>query len=88
MNKNLTPEQRDRLLRLDSAEQVFSVVAAMLDEARADERQRIATAIEAGYLGPDFGRRYDGHESPDAALSNAYDEGLEHAARVARGDEA
>ena len=48
-------------------------------------REEIAKGIEAKYLGPDSGRGYDGREAPDAALRNAYDEGLEFAARIARG---
>lgn len=63
---------------------VERIVAARVAEARADERERIAQAIEGKYLGPDSGRSHDGHEAPDAALRNAYDEGLEVAACIAR----
>jgi len=73
---------------LDDAYEIAPVVAALIaeavDQARAEERERIAAAIESGYLGPDFGRQYDGRESPDARLHDAYDEGLESAARIAR----
>jgi hypothetical protein len=62
------------------AEALMPWVAAQ----RAEERERIAQAVEATYLGADFGRSYDGRESPDAALHHAYDEGLQDAARVAR----
>jgi len=61
-----------------------ALIAEAVDQARAEERERIAAAIESGYLGPDFGRQYDGRESPDARLHDAYDEGLESAARIAR----
>jgi len=60
--------------------------AAAATKARADERERIAQAIEAKYLGPDSGRSHDGREAPDAHCRNAYDEGLEAAVRIARGD--
>lgn len=50
----------------------------------AAERERIARAIEASYLGADFGRNYDGTESPETALAHAHDEALNHAARIAR----
>ena len=43
-----------------------------------------AQAIEAKYLGADFGRQYDGRESPDAALHNAYNEGLQTAVEAVR----
>jgi hypothetical protein len=58
---------------------------AALKVALAEQREEIAREIEAKYLGPDFGRQYDGRESPDAAIFNAHDEGLELAARIARG---
>ena len=57
---------------------------AVREEAKAEERERIAQAIEAKYLGPDSGRGYDGREAPDAHCRNAYDEGLETAASIAR----
>ena len=63
---------------------VAALIAEAVDQARAEERERIAAAIEAAYLGPDFGRQYDGRDSPDARLQDAYDEGLDAAARIAR----
>lgn len=51
-----------------------------------EEGERIARAIEARYLGADFGRQYDGRESPDALLHHAYDEGLQAAVEIARAD--
>ena len=45
--------------------------------------KEIAEAIESRYLGPDSGRLPDGRDAPDAAQRNAYDEGLELAARIA-----
>lgn len=49
-------------------------------------REQIAKEIERHYLGPDSGRSpLDGRDAPDAHLRNAYDEGLEEAARIARG---
>lgn len=66
------------------ARNVERIVAARVEQARADERERIAQAIEATYLGPDSGRGYDGSEAPDAHCRNAYDEGLYDAARIAR----
>ena len=86
---DLTPKQIERLravLAYSDAQHVAPVVAAMLAEARADERKRIADEITSRYLGPDFGRLSDGRDSPDAALHDAYDEGLETAARIARGE--
>lgn len=59
-------------------------VSSDIEAILAAERERIAQAIEGGYLGPDFGRQYDGRESPHAALANSYDEGLEYAAHIAR----
>lgn len=69
-------------LRLDQAERLVEVLAAR-DQAL---REKIASQIEAKYLGPDSGRSHDGREAPDAALRNAHDEGLETAARIARGE--
>lgn len=64
-----------------------AVTTGERDAAREQAlREEIAQEIEAKYLGPDSGRGYDGRESPDAALRNAYDEGLEMAARIARGE--
>ena len=61
----------------------FSEVLAAREQAL---REEIAGQIEAKYLGPDSGRGHDGREAPDAALRNAYDEGLEMAACIARGE--
>ena len=61
------------------------VVAAVRPLIEAEVRERIAGEIEASYLGPDFGRAFDGRESPDARLHDAYDQGLERAAVIARG---
>jgi len=83
----LTPEQIERLASAGitrNTSVVAVLIAEAVDQARAEERERIAAAIESGYLGPDFGRQYDGRESPDARLHDAYDEGLESAARIAR----
>lgn len=52
-------------------------------------RAELAAEIEAHYLGPDYyGRAYDGRESVNADLHRSYDEGLEQAARIVRGDDA
>lgn len=62
------------------AEQVVAAVEPLI-------REQIAKEIERHYLGPDSGRSpLDGREAPDAHLRNAYDEGLEVAVRIARGD--
>ena len=91
----LTPEQFKRLDDAgydylvnggDFCNVVAPVVAALIAEAVEQARADVAEQIEAHYLGPDFGRLYDGRESPTAALQNAYDEGLEMAARIARGE--
>lgn len=63
---------------------IRDALTALVASVRAAERERIAVAIEAKYLGADFGRSYDGRESPDAALHNAYDEGLSLAVTIAR----
>ena len=49
-------------------------------------REQIARDIEKHYLGPDSGRRFDGRDAPDAAEREAFDEGLQLAARIARGE--
>ena len=49
-------------------------------------REQIARDIEKHYLGPDSGRRFDGRDAPDAAERDAFDEGLQVAARIARGE--
>lgn len=69
-----------------AARDVESLSEQAIREAVAAERERIAQAIEAKYLGPDSGRAYDGSEAPDAHCRNAYDEGLYDAARIARAD--
>ena len=61
-------------------------VARIKADAVQAERRRIAREIEARYLGPDSGRLYDGRDAPDAALRNAYDDGLMEAARIARSE--
>ena len=48
-------------------------------------REQIARDIEKHYLGPDSGRCFDGRDAPDAAERAAFDEGLQVAARIARG---
>ena len=50
-------------------------------------REQIARDIEQHYLGPDSGRRFDGRDAPDAAEREAFDEGLQVAARIARGED-
>lgn len=50
-------------------------------------REQIARDIEQHYLGPDAGRRFDGRDAPDAAEMEAFDEGLQFAARIARGED-
>ena len=62
------------------------VIAALIAEAVEQARADVAEQIEARYLGADFGRGYDGREGPQAALTHAYDAGLEMAARIARGE--
>ena len=49
-------------------------------------REQIARDIEQYCLGPDSGRRFDGRDAPDAAEREAFDEGLQLAARIARGE--
>ena len=49
-------------------------------------REQIARGIEQYCLGPDSGRRFDGRDAPDAAEREAFDEGLQLAARIARGE--
>lgn len=63
---------------------LFDAVDRLLAARLAAQRDGIANAIKGAYLGPDFGRAYDGTGSPDAHLHHAYDEGLEDAARIAR----
>ena len=48
-------------------------------------REQIARDIEKHYLGLDSGRRFDGRDAPDEAERAAFDEGLQLAARIARG---
>ena len=49
-------------------------------------REQIARDIEQHYLGPDFDRNpATGADSPHAAEHKAFDDGLEVAARIARG---
>jgi hypothetical protein len=50
-------------------------------------RKQIARDIEQHYLGPDSGRCFDGRDAPDAAEREAFDEGLQFAARIARGED-
>lgn len=50
-------------------------------------RKRIARDIEQYYLGPESGRFFDGRDAPDAAEMEAFDDGLQFAARLARGEE-
>ena len=52
-------------------------------DVRKQVGKEITEAIESKYLGPDSGRLPDGRDAPDAAQRNAYDEGLEVAARIA-----
>ena len=75
-----------RHIAMEHAERVVaSDWLAQRDAAvRAEVGERIASAIEAEYLGADFGRQYDGRESPDALQHHAYDEGLQEAAEIAR----
>ena len=49
-------------------------------------REQIARGIKQYCLGPDSGRRFDGRDAPDAAERDAFDEGLQLAARIARGE--
>ena len=51
-------------------------------------REQVARDIERHHLGPDSGRRFDGRDAPDAAERDAFDEGLQVAARIARGKDA
>ena len=62
-----------------------AVLALLPGKTEQEVREEVAAEIERGYLGPDFARRPDGSEGPDARAAQAYDEGLEQAARVARG---
>ena len=51
-------------------------------------RAKVAAEIEQHYLGADFGRNPVTHaDSPDAHLHAAYDEALDLAARIARGEQ-
>lgn len=79
----LTDAEREQLacqLGRMLAPHIEQIIAARLEQ----QREALAAAIEKGYLGADFGRSYDGQESPDARLHHAYDEGLEEAARIVR----
>lgn len=66
------------------------VLLAQFDRAIAahdrELREQVAREIERHYLGPDSGRRFDGRDAPDAAERDAFDEGLQVAARIARGE--
>ena len=53
----------------------------------ADLREQIACEIESKYLGDSSFLRYDGTETHWAKEAHAYNEGLEHAATIARGIE-
>ena len=70
----------------EEVDPLIAAVARIKAEAVQAERERIAREIESQYLGPDSGRQHDGREAPDAALRHAFDEGLEYAARIARGE--
>ena len=50
-------------------------------------RQQIERDIEQYYLGPESGRFFDGRDAPDAAEVEAFDDGLQLAASIARGEE-
>ena len=69
---------------------IEKAVGAAQDALAAAEphiRAKIAAEIEQRYLGADFGRNpVTGADSPDSRLRDAYDEGLQTAARVARGE--
>ena len=60
-------------------------MSGLSDTERETLRESIAKQIEAQFLGPDYGRQHDGRDSPHAAETNAYDEGLWTAARIVRG---
>jgi hypothetical protein len=79
---NVRSEARDIAVAIDRA--LASHDAATADRVRRETAEGIAAAIEAKYLGPNSGRGYDGREAPDAHCRNAYDEGLETAATIAR----
>ena len=69
----------------DEARSVLAVFGTQptVAEVRRQVSGEIVEAIESKYLGPDSGRLPDGRDAPDAAQRNAYDEGLELAARIA-----
>ena len=69
-----------------SAGEMAARVEKIIDARVQAERERIAREIESRYLGPDSGRQHDGRDAPDAHLRNAFDEGLEYAARIAWGE--
>ena len=50
-------------------------------------REQIEREIEQYYLGPESGRFFDGRPALDAAEVEAFDDGLQLAARIARGEE-
>ena len=50
-------------------------------------REQVSRDIEQHYLGPDSGRCFDGRDAPNAAEMEAFDEGLQFAASIARGEE-
>lgn len=80
--------EREKARQEERASDIAEAIVAAYENGRrfgvAEERERIAAEIEKGYLGPDFARRPDGTEGPEAHAAAAYDEGLEYAARVAR----
>ena len=64
------------------------VARAALAAAEPHIRAKVAAEIEQHYLGADFGRNPVTHaDSPDAHLHAAYDEALDLAARIARGEQ-
>ena len=69
---------------------IEKAVGAAQDALAAAEphiRAKIAAEIEQRYLGADFGRNpVTGADSPDSRLHEAYDEALNLAARIARGE--
>ena len=95
-HKGYTPSMdvlRDRcskIMKPDGTVAVWSRRQKEFDRAIATHdkalREQIAREIEQHYLGPDSGRRFDGRDAPDAAEREAFDEGLQFAARIARGE--
>lgn len=73
----------DTGMSMDEAEVAFDRAIAAHDR---ELREQIARDIEAHYLGPDSGRSFDGRDAPDAAERDAFDEGLQVASRIARGE--